>query len=224
MCRHSPSGSSSYFFSSCIATLVLHPFVENGGFGYFAFRIIAGIGILMAVYAIRLRRTLLLIALLLAVPALLERTLLRQPDAGVFSLLNISLSFVFDVFIVVVIFRRVFSKGQPTGETIFGALCIYLLVGFTFASIYGMVAAIQTNAFYLDPRTNLHAVPTKFDFVYYSFATMTSLGAAGITPVSPPARSLSVIEAILGVLYLAVSIARLLGAYQRFSGPGASRK
>jgi hypothetical protein len=43
---------------------------------------------------------------------------------------------------------------------------------------------------------------------------MTSLGAAGITPVSGPARSLSVIEAILGVLYLAVLIAGLMGAYR----------
>jgi hypothetical protein len=43
---------------------------------------------------------------------------------------------------------------------------------------------------------------------------MTSLGAAGITPVSPQARSVSVLEAILGVLYLAVLIARLMGAYR----------
>ena len=120
----------------------------------------------------------------------------------------------FDVFVVVVIFRRVFTKEQPNSETVFGALCIYLLVGFTFASIYGMVAAIQPKAFYLDPLTNLHAIPNRFDFIYYSFATMTSLGAAGITAVSAPARSLSVIEAILGVLYLAVLIARLMGAYR----------
>jgi hypothetical protein len=44
---------------------------------------------------------------------------------------------------------------------------------------------------------------------------MTSLGAAGIIPVSDQARSLSVIEAILGVLYLAVLISRLVGAYRR---------
>ena len=115
---------------------------------------------------------------------------------------------------MVVIFRRVFTKEQPNSETVFGALCIYLLVGFTFASIYGMVAAIQPKAFYLDPLTNLHTIPNRFDFIYYSFATMTSLGAAGITAVSAPARSLSVIEAILGVLYLAVLIARLMGAYR----------
>jgi hypothetical protein len=201
-------------FLFLLASLVLYPYVQSGGFGYFAFRVLGSAVILIAVYAIRLRRTLLLLALLLAVPALLERMLLPRADAGVLPILNIVLSFVFDVFVVVVIFRRVFTKEQPNSETVFGALCIYLLVGFTFASIYGMVAAIQPKAFYLDPLTNLHAIPNRFDFIYYSFATMTSLGAAGITAVSAPARSLSVIEAILGVLYLAVLIARLMGAYR----------
>jgi len=201
-------------FLFLLASLVLYPYVENGGFGYFAFRVVESAGILIAVYAIRLRRTLLVVALLLAIPALLERMLLRQPDPGFLSILNIVLSFVFNVFIVVVIFRRVFSRDQPNSETVFGALCIYLLVGFTFASVYGMVTAIQPKAFYLDPLTNLHAIPNRFDFIYYSFATMTSLGAAGITPVSAPARSLSVIESILGVLYLAVLIAKLMDAYK----------
>ena len=209
-------------FLFLLASLVLYPYVENGGFGYFAFRVLGSAGILVAVYAIRLRRTLLLVALLLAVPALLERMLLRRPDASVLSTLNIVLSFVFDVFVVVVIFRRVFAKGQPNPETIFGALCIYLLVGFTFASLYGMVAALQPRAFYLDPLTNLHALPDRFDFIYYSFATMTSLGATGITAVSGPARSLTVIEAILGVLYLAVLIARLMSAYRYPSASGSS--
>jgi hypothetical protein len=209
-------------FLFLLASLVLYPFVENGGFGYFAFRIAGSAGILVAVYAIRLRRTLLFVALLLAIPAVLEHMRFRQPDPGFLSILNIVLSFVFDVFIVVVIFRRVFTKDQPNSETVFGALCIYLLVGFPFASIYGLVAAIQPKAFYLNPLTNLHAIPDKFDFIYYSFATMTSLGAAGITPVSAPVRSLSVMESILGVLYLAVLISRLMDAYRCPSASGHS--
>jgi Ion channel len=209
-------------FLFLLAILVFYPYVQNGGFGYLAFRVFGGVGILIAVYAIRLRRTLLLVALLLAIPAMLERLLLREPDPGLLSILSIVFSFVFDVFIVVVIFRRVFANDRPNSETIFGALCIYLLVGFAFASLYGMEAAIQPKAFYLDPRTNLHTVPNKFDFIYYSFATMVSLGAGGITAVSAPARSLSVIEAITGVLYLAVLIARLMGAYRYSSTSGGS--
>jgi hypothetical protein len=209
-------------FVFLLAILIFYPYVQNGGFGYFAFRVISIAGILIAVYAIRLRKTLLLVALVLAVPAVAQRLLPREPDAGLLSILSTVLSFVFDVFIVVVIFRRVFGMEQPNSETIFGALCIYLLVGFAFASLYGMVAAIQPKAFYLDPQTNLHTIPNRFDFIYYSFATMVSLGASGITAVSAPARSLSVIEAIIGVLYLAVLIARLMGAYRNPSVSGPS--
>ena len=50
--------------------------------------------------------------------------------------------------------------------------------------------------------------------VYYSFGTMTSVGASGITPVSDVARSLTAIEATIGVLYLAVLIARLISGYR----------
>ena len=78
---------------------------------------------------------------------------------------------------------------------------------------------LQTNAFYLDPQTNFHSVPDRSDFTYYSFATITSLGAAGITPVSPQARSVSIVESILGVLYLAVLIAKLIAGYRPRSDP-----
>jgi hypothetical protein len=206
-------------FLFLLASLVVYPYVENGGFGYFAFRILGSAVILLAVYAIRLRRTLLAVALLLAVPAVLERVLMLRADAGLLSILNIVASFAFDVFVVVAIFHRVFTVKQASSETLFGAICIYLLVGFTFASVFGMVSAIQPKAFYLAPETNLHTVPDRFDFIYYSFATLTSLGGAGIVPV--PARSLSVIEAILGVLYLAVLIAGLMDTYRR-SASGSS--
>jgi len=201
-------------FLLLLGTLILYPYADTSRFGHYAFRVIGSAATLISVYAAKIHRTLLVFALIVAIPTLFQRILVPKADASSFSIVNIILSFVFDVLIIVVIFRHVFAREQTNSETIFGALCIYLLVGFSFASAYGMVAIFQPNAFYLDPRTNLHIVPDRFDFIYYSFGTMTSLGTAGITPVSPQARSISVLEAILGVLYLAVLIARLMGAYR----------
>ncbi len=48
------------------------------------------------------------------------------------------------------------------------------------------------------PLVNTHSIPRRFDMVYYSFGTMTSVGASGITPVSDAARSLTAIEATIG--------------------------
>ncbi len=200
-------------FVFLLATLILFPYAEASHFGSYAFRVIGSVAILVSVYAANVHRGLLIFAIVLAIPALFERIVLPKVNGHSFYVFNIVLTLVFDVVIVVVIFRHVLAA-EPTSETIFGALCLYLLVGFTFASVYGLLAAFQPNAFYLDPRTNLHSVPDRFDFIYYSFGTMTSLGAAGITPVSTQARSFSILEAILGVLYLAVLIAGLIGAYR----------
>jgi hypothetical protein len=201
-------------FVFLLATLVLFPYAEASHYGSYAFRIIGSFAIIASVFAAKLHRSMLFLAILLAIPALFERMLLPKVHSSSFYIFNIALTLAFDVVIVVVIFRHVLAAREPTSETIFGALCVYLLVGFTFASVYGMIAAFQPNAFYLDPHTNLHTVPDRFDFIYYSFSAMTSLGAAGITPVSSQARSFTILEAILGVLYLAVLIAGLIGAYR----------
>jgi hypothetical protein len=201
-------------FVFLLATLILFPYAEASHVGGYAFRVIGSFAIVVSVYAAKIRRSMLIFAIVLAIPALLERLMLPKISASSFSIFNIVLALIFEVMIVVVILRHVFTAEQPTSETIFAALCTYLLMGLGFASIYGLVAAFQPNAFYLDPRTNLHNVPDRFDFIYYSFGTMTSLGAAGITPVSSQARSFSIFEAILGVLYLAVLITGLIGAYR----------
>src|SRR5277367_4746683 len=205
-------------FLFLLASLILYPYAENTLFGYYVFRVLGSTAIVLCVYVVSFRRSLVVAALVLAVPTFLHRVLNLGTHGSWFSSLNVVASFVFDVVIVVVIFRRVFAPKQPNAETIFGALCIYLLAGFAFASIYGMMALLQPHAFYLDPLANTHSVPNRLDFIYYSFGTMTSLGAAGITPVSAEARSLSVIEAIIGVLYLAVLISRLVGAYRQPTG------
>jgi uncharacterized membrane protein len=130
------------------------------------------------------------------------------------ALIGLMLGVIFDVFILVIIFHRVIRAKTINSAAIFGALCVYLIAGFAFARMYFFLTALQPGAFYLDPAINHRTVPTTFDLVYYSFTTMTSLGAAGISPVSHQARSLTLLESILGVLYLAVLVSRLVTTYR----------
>jgi hypothetical protein len=202
-------------FLFLLTDLVLYPYLgETVGTRYYLFRALGIVLTLVTVYAISFRKGLIFVAVFLAGPAIVEHSIFFRTKIGSVSVVNIVLSFVFDVFVIVVIFRRVYARDRPTAETIFGALCVYLLIGFTFARIYAITSILQPHAFYLDPATNPHQVPMGFDFIFFSFGSMTTAGAGGITAVSPQARSLSVIESILGVLYLAVMISRLIDAYQ----------
>ncbi|HTF65139.1 MAG TPA: ion channel [Edaphobacter sp.] len=214
--KKASSASRRFFllFLFLLGNLILYPFAEGTGIGYYLFRTSAYAVVLLSIYAVSFRRTLLVLVIALAAPATIHHLFLTPNDASIFSIINTVLSLVFDGLIVVVIFRKVFARGRVNAETIYGALCIYLLIGFAFAGIYGLIWAIRPGSIYLNPTLNTHLTPNRFDFVYYSFATMTSLGSAGITPVAGQARSISVMEAITGILYLAVLISRLMADYR----------
>jgi hypothetical protein len=180
---------------------------------YYLYRAMFCAVILFTIYALSMRRSLLLIALVWAAPLILQHSVNFIDPKDPIVITNSVFAFAFDVFIVVVLFHRVFSKAQADSEAIFGALCIYLFVGFGFTRVFLLVTDFHPQAFYLDPTVNSHTVLTRLDAIYYSFGTMTSLGASGITPVSSEARLLTIIEALLGVLFLAVLISRLMSAY-----------
>lgn len=206
-------------FLFLLASLLLYPYAASTAFGSVAFRIAGSAAILLSVYAASRRLNLVIWGAVLAIPALAQYLHIFRADVSLLFLSNIGLSFAFDVFIVVVLFRRVFANEKPDTETVFGALCIYMLIGFSFTGAYELLATVQPHAFYLDPATNTHTALNRFDFIYYSFGTITSLGSSGITAVSNQARSLTVIEAMLGIFYLAVVIARLVDAYHAHLAP-----
>ena len=66
---------------------------------------------------------------------------------------------------------------------------------------------------YLPQSTGYHPEHQNPLFLYYSFVTLTTLGYGDITPLTPPARAFSYVEAILGQIFVAVSIARIVGLH-----------
>ncbi|HTF61798.1 MAG TPA: hypothetical protein VK638_03700 [Edaphobacter sp.] len=201
-------------FLFLLTYLALYPYMGNTGVRFYLFRLVSAALTLMCVYAVSFRKGLFYVALALAIPSIVEHAIVFRPTLMPASAVPVILSFAFDVFTIVIIFRRVFVREKPEAETIFGAVCIYLLIGFSFARLYAILAILQPHAFYLDPAVNLHPVPVGFDFIYFSFGSMTTAGAAGIAAASPQVRSVSMIESVLAVLYIAVMIARLMGAYR----------
>src|SRR6202047_5075289 len=102
-------------FVFLLATLILFPYAEASHFGSYVFRVIGSFAIVVSVYAAKLHRSLLIFAIVLAIPALFERIVLPKVNANSFSIFNFVLTLVFDVMIVVVIFRHVRSE-EHTSE------------------------------------------------------------------------------------------------------------
>lgn len=120
----------------------------------------------------------------------------------------------FYLYIAVVIAIHVLSARRVTTDILLGAVCVYLMLGLGWASIYEFAELIWPGSFRsVEPlfRGSLEDGSLRgAGFVYYSFVTLSTLGYGDITPVTPPARALAWMQAVVGQIYLVIAVARLV--------------
>ena len=116
--------------------------------------------------------------------------------------------------ISILIIARVFRSGGITVFRIYGAIAVYILLGILWGEFYILMYLFEPSAFFFNPATQSGEPPIS-ELVYLSFTTLTTLGIGDILPVHPMARSLATLEALVGQLYPAVLLARLVTHYQK---------
>jgi hypothetical protein len=121
--------------------------------------------------------------------------------SGVFFLLNMLLVGAAPV----VIARALWKRQVVDLHTVLGAICIYILLGMMFAFVYGAVDLLGSDPFFVQTS---HA--TLSEFLYFSFITQTTVGFGDFTAAGDLGRALSVVEALVGQLYLVTIIAVLV--------------
>jgi Ion channel len=104
-----------------------------------------------------------------------------------------------------VVLALVLRRGPITTRRIEGAIAVYLLLGFSWAQAYELVALWHPGAF-----TGAVDGGGSLPWTYYSFVTLTTMGYGDIMPVHPLARAGAVLEALTGQLYLTIMLARLV--------------
>jgi len=103
------------------------------------------------------------------------------------------------------------GPGQITWHRVPGAIVLYLTIAILFAWLYMLIAELLPRAF-----SGLACGPTHgalSPFLYYSLTSLTTLGFGDITPVDAFARNLTVLEAVVGQLFPAIILARILTLY-----------
>jgi len=90
-------------------------------------------------------------------------------------------------------------------ETMLGALAAYLLIGMAFGFAYACVAALQPGPLFGDAGD-----PALSQALFFSFVTMTTTGYGDLVPVTNPAQSIAVLEALIGQLFLVTAVAKVV--------------
>jgi uncharacterized membrane protein len=89
--------------------------------------------------------------------------------------------------------------------TMFGVLCIYLLLGMFFAFAYGTISTLDSAAFFAQQSN-----PTQADFLYFSYTTLTTTGFGDLTAATGLGRAVTISEALVGQVYLVTIVAAIV--------------
>jgi hypothetical protein len=103
--------------------------------------------------------------------------------------------------------RKMYQSEEVNGDTLLGGISLYLLFGILWYIFYNLIYILNQNAF------SQNSEMSNYDLLYFSITTLTTLGYGDIIPVNRIAMGLTNIEAIIGQLYPAIFLARLVSLY-----------
>lgn len=211
--------SSRYglLLATLAAIVVLAPPIADATHGPLFIGVIFVALILACAVAVSHRRVTQRRMLALALVVILADTSLALDPAKPLVLAVGGLRSAFLAFATAAILVHVVRAERVTHDTILGGICVYLLLGLLFHSLFGMVEVIEPGSFRrgdvaVSEFANADRAHGRYPaLVYYSFVTLSTVGYGDITPTWSLPQSLSAAEAVVGQLYLAILVASLVG-------------
>jgi voltage-gated potassium channel len=189
------------------------PFVEEIKGGDLVVAILLSLVLLAAVLAVADRKAVFFIALLLAIPAIAGRWISYFWPDLVSRPVFLTAGLVLIVFVVANLLRFILRAPSVTLEVLCASISAYLMLGLMWTVAYWLVDQLTPGgAFSFNTNAGKQSM-NGFNAFYFSFITLSTVGYGDITPLSRIARWLAALEAMTGLLYVAVLIARLVSLY-----------
>lgn len=158
--------------------------------------------VLFAFLAARVGRRLWRVAIVLVPLAVILGIAGRFGDSRPAETVAATINLVLPAAAIVALGRRIVVEPFVSSRTIIGLLCVYLLIGMTFAATYITIAVVSDEPFFVQTD---HAQPV--DFTYFSLVTLATVGYGDFTAANPMPRMLAAIEGLTGQLYLVTVVA-----------------
>jgi len=189
------------------------PFVEEVKGGDVIVSVLLSLVLISAVIAVANRGLTLVVALFLMIPAIAGRWINHfRPDLVPPAVFLIS-GLVLVAFVVINLLRFVLRAPSVNGEVLSASISAYLMLGLMWTMAYWLVDQLTPGgAFAFNTNAGKESM-NGFNAFYFSFITLSTVGYGDITPVTRIARWLAATEAMTGLLYVTVLIARLVSLY-----------
>ncbi len=203
-------GRFLFLLISILLLLVLSPLLEDFVGLKFLFNIFMTAIFISGVYAVSHKKIYTLITAVFATPMLASMWSVYFVKTHYFWLAGRICGVLCIAFMVIIILSHITRVKNVTEDVIFGAIVAYLLMAIMWSFIYSVVEDLHPGSFVIPEGP---VKDSRFLFTYFSFVTIATLGYGDITPLTAAACSLSILEAIIGQIYLVVVVAWLVGMF-----------
>jgi len=197
-------------FWALIVLLTALPFLGETTHGHTLMVFVNVVVLLAAVAAVGRTRLALLISAILVLPSLIFRLLaLRSGEPEHFAIAYGS-NAIFYLYILVNLMQYVFRQDSISQDKLYGAVAAYILIALFWAQLHGLTQYFYPGAYTLAGEPRFLNIA---DLIYFSFTALTTAGFGDIAPAVIQSRYLTVLEMVVGVMFVAILIARLTGVY-----------
>ena len=200
---------SAILLAAQLGALLLYPFMEDSDVGRALFSVF-GIAILgLVVLAARSMPGLNLVGFFLAVPATILLLIQAVTRSDTLLPYSSALEAVLYLYAAGALIAYMLADHDITRDELFAVGATFTLVAWAFAYLYVVCQAIAPGSFSgtVDPEADR----TWIELLFLSFTTLSSTGLSDVVPIAPFARSLSMLEQVAGIAYVAMVVSRLVG-------------
>jgi voltage-gated potassium channel len=221
--RPSRTGNSrssvARFLGALLLMLFVAPFVDELKYGEEIDAALITLVLVAGVLAVGRSRRTLVLAGVLVLPVVAARWVNNLRPDLLPSEVHTLASLVFICFLEFQLLHFIFRERRVNSEVLCAGISGYLLLGILWMSAYKLVSQLNPvdpthpGAFAFTVGTMTPHPLSQFEAYYFSFITLTTVGYGDITPLSNGARTLAMMEAMTGTLYMAMLISRLVSLY-----------
>lgn len=207
-----------------VLMLLVIPFVDQMRGGNIVEALLLTLVLLAAVPAVGARGKMLAVGALLVTPALIGTWLDHLWPGLLPKEVVLVAAMVFAAFAIGHLFRFIVRAPKVNSEVLCAAAATYLMLGILWMFAYALLARLEPDSFVFTLKEDPHPSMARFEALYFSLSTLATISFADIIPVTNAARMLTLVQAMTGVFYMAVMIARLVSLYSAEVPAGTASK